>query len=72
MNKGKAIKVNINSRVAGDAAFLHEIQPNYFRPSLRNIGIKDKDGIAVITLGAMNMEDREREKERMQGGGVDA
>ncbi|KAJ5277642.1 hypothetical protein N7524_003795 [Penicillium chrysogenum] len=65
MNKGKAIKVNINSRVAVDAAFFHEMQPNYSRPSLRDIGVKDKDGISVIDIGAMLMEDREREKEKI-------
>jgi hypothetical protein len=63
MNKGKAIKVKINSRVAVDAAFFHEMQPNYSRPSLRDIGVKDS---------AMLMEDREREKEKMRGNGVDA
>jgi hypothetical protein len=72
MNKGKAIKVKVNSRVAVDAAFFHEMQPNYSRPSLRDLGVKDKDGIAFIDIGAMLMEDREREKERMQGDGVDA
>ncbi|KAJ5491581.1 hypothetical protein N7539_003148 [Penicillium diatomitis] len=55
MNKGKAIKVNLN----------------YFRPLLRDLGVKDKDGIVVIDIGAILMEDREREKERMQGDGVD-
>ncbi|KAI2735150.1 hypothetical protein DTO013E5_9491 [Penicillium roqueforti] len=72
MNKGKAFKVNINSRVGVDAAFFHEMQPNYSRPSLRDIGVKDKDGISVIDIGAMLMEDREREKEKMRGDGVDA
>ncbi|CAG8138429.1 unnamed protein product [Penicillium nalgiovense] len=72
MNKGKAIKVNIKSRVAVDAAFFHEMQPNYSRPSLRDIGVKDKDGIAVFDIGAMLMEGREREKEKMRGDGVDA
>ncbi|CAP79317.1 Pc17g00300 [Penicillium rubens Wisconsin 54-1255] len=72
MNKGKAFKVNINSRVAVDAAFFHEMQPNYSRPSFRDIGVKDKDGISVIDIGAMLMEDREREKEKMRGDGVDA
>jgi hypothetical protein len=72
MNKGKAFNVNINSRVAIDAAFFHEMQPNYSRPSLRDIGVKDKDGISVIDIGAMLMRDREREKEKMRGGGVDA
>jgi hypothetical protein len=72
MNKGKIFKININSRVAVDAAFFHEMQPNYSRPSLRDLGVKDKNGIAVIDIGAMLMEDREREKERMQGDGVDA
>lgn len=72
MNKGKAIKVNVNSRVAVDAAFFYEMQPNYARLSLRDLGVKDKDGIAVIDLGAMLMEDCEREKEKMKGDGVDA
>ncbi|KAJ5257472.1 hypothetical protein N7524_009028 [Penicillium chrysogenum] len=62
MNKGKIFKININSRVA----------PNYSRPSLRDIGVKDKNSIAVIDIGAMLMEDREREKEKMRGDGVDA
>ncbi|KAJ5454033.1 uncharacterized protein N7458_004989 [Penicillium daleae] len=72
MNKGKTVKVNVNSRVAVDAAFFHEMQPNYSRPSLRDLGAKDKDGIAVFDIGAILMEDREREKEKMQGDGVDA
>ncbi|KAJ5253811.1 hypothetical protein N7524_010991 [Penicillium chrysogenum] len=72
MNKGKIFKININSRVAVDAAFFHEMQPNYSRPSLRDIGVQDKNSIAVIDIGAMLMEDREREKEKMRGDGVDA
>ncbi|KAI1829405.1 hypothetical protein CBS147337_9800 [Penicillium roqueforti] len=72
MSKGKAIKVNINSRVAVDAAFFHEMQPNYSRPSLRDIGVKAKVGIAFLDIGAMLMEDREREKEKMRGDTVDA
>ncbi|KAJ6004567.1 ATPase AAA-type core [Penicillium canescens] len=72
MNKGKIFKININSRVAVDAAFFHKMQPNYSRPSLRDIGVKDKNSIAVIDIGAMLMEDREREKEKMRGDGVDA
>ncbi|GAB0139074.1 hypothetical protein EsDP_00007290 [Epichloe bromicola] len=72
MNKGKMFKVNINSRVAVDAAFFHEMQPNYSRPSLRDIGVKEKDGIAVFDIGAMFMEDNERKKERMRGDSVDA
>lgn len=72
MNKGKAIKVNINSRVAVDAAFFHQMQPNYSRPSLRDLGVKNKNGIAVFDMGAMIMEDRERQKERMQGDGTEA
>lgn len=72
MNKGKIVKVNINGQVGVDASFFHEMQPNYSRPSLRDIGKTRKDGIAVIDLGAMFMEDREREKEKMRGDGVDA
>lgn len=71
MNKGKAIKVNINSRVAVDAAFFHKMQPNYSRPSLRDLGVKNKNGISVFDMGAMIMEDRERQKERMQGDGTE-
>ena len=72
MSKGKAIKVKINSQVAVDAAFFQEMQPNYSRPSLRNIEVKEKDGIAFFDVDAMFMEDREREKEKMRGDGVDA
>ena len=72
MNKGKIFKTNINSRVAVDAAFFHEMQLNYSRPSLRDLEVKDKKVIAVIDIGATLMEDREREKERMRGDGVDA
>jgi hypothetical protein len=36
------------------------------------IGVKDKDGIAVFDIGAMLMEGREREKQKMRGDGVDA
>lgn len=59
INKGKAIKVNINSRVAVDTAFFHKMQPNYSQPTLRDIRVKDKDGIAVLNIGAMLIEGRE-------------
>ena len=72
MNKGNIFKININSRVAVDAAFFHEMQPNYSRPSLRDIGVKNKGEIAVFDIGAIFTADREREKERMRGDGVDA
>jgi len=72
MNKGKPIQLKIDSRVGVDAAFFHEMQPNYSRQSLRDIGEKEKDGIAVIDLDAIFMGDREREKEKMRGDGVDA
>ncbi|KAJ6001018.1 hypothetical protein N7481_001427 [Penicillium waksmanii] len=72
INKGKTVKAKIDSRVAVDAAFFHEMQPNYSRPSLRDLGVKEKDGIQVFDIDAMFMEDREREKERMRGDGVDA
>ncbi|KAJ5267866.1 ATPase AAA-type core [Penicillium angulare] len=71
MNKGKAIKLNIKSRVAVDAAFFHEMQPNYSRPSLRDMALKEKDGIAVFDIGAMFMEEREQEKEKMRGDGME-
>ncbi|KAJ5537491.1 ATPase AAA-type core [Penicillium frequentans] len=71
MHKSKPIKVNINSRVAVDAAFFHEMQPNYSRPSLRDIAITEKDGIAFFDLGASVIEDREREMEKMRGDGVE-
>ncbi|KAJ5292085.1 hypothetical protein N7478_001336 [Penicillium angulare] len=71
MHKGKAIKVNINSRVVVDAAFFHEMQPNYSRPSLCDMEAKEKDGIAFFDIGAMFMEEREQEKEKMRGDGVE-
>ncbi|KAJ5989683.1 hypothetical protein N7481_004893 [Penicillium waksmanii] len=46
-------------------------KPNYSRPSLCDIGVKEKDGITVIDIGAIFMEDCEREKERMRGDGLD-
>lgn len=72
MNKGKPIKLKIDSRVGVDAKFFHEMQPNYSRPSLRDTGVKEKDGIAFFDMDAMFMESREREKEKMRGDGVDA
>lgn len=72
MNKGKPIQLKIDSRVGVNAAFFHEMQPNYSQPSLRDIGEKEKDGIAVIDLDAIFMGDRERQKEKMRGDGVDA
>ncbi|KAJ5489169.1 hypothetical protein N7539_004059 [Penicillium diatomitis] len=72
MNKGKAVKLNINSQVGVDSAFFYEMQPNYSRPSLRDRGINDKGGITFFDTSAMLMDNREREKEKMQGDGVDA
>ncbi|KAJ5100784.1 ATPase AAA-type core [Penicillium angulare] len=71
MSKGKAVKLNINSRVAVDAAFLHEMQPNYSRPSLRDMALKQKDGITFFDIDAASMEEREQEKEKMRGDGVE-
>ncbi|RAK99860.1 uncharacterized protein BO80DRAFT_477336 [Aspergillus ibericus CBS 121593] len=58
-NKEKAIKVNINNQIAVDAVFFYQIQPNYSRPSLRDLGVKDKDGIIIINIGVISMEDRD-------------
>lgn len=71
MNKGKIVKININSRVVVDAAFFYEIQLNYSRPLLRDIGVKDKNGIVVIDIGTILIEDYKREKERIHGDGID-
>ncbi|KAJ5267372.1 ATPase AAA-type core [Penicillium angulare] len=71
MSKGKPIKLNINSRVAVDAKFFHEMQPNYSRPSLRDTALKEKDGIAFFDMGAIFMEEREQEKEKMRGNDVE-
>jgi hypothetical protein len=57
--------------VAVDTAFFHKIQLNYSRPSLRDIRVKDKGEITVFDIGAIFTADREREKERMRGDGVD-
>jgi hypothetical protein len=62
LKKSKAIKIKVSSRVAVDAAFFHEMQPNYSRTSLRDMEAKEKDGIAFIDVGAMFMEDREGRK----------
>ncbi|KAJ5713146.1 ATPase AAA-type core [Penicillium malachiteum] len=67
ISKGKAIKVNINSRVAVDARFFHEMQPNYSRPSLRDMVLKEKDGITFFDIGVVFMEEREQEKEKIRG-----
>ena len=71
MSKGKPIKVNIDSRVGIDAAFFHEMQPNYSRPTLREIWAQNKEGISVISMDTLLSRDREREKERMQESCVD-
>lgn len=47
------------------------MQPNYSRPSLRDTGVKEKDGIAFFDMDAMFTESLEREKEGMRGDGVD-
>lgn len=45
--------MNLDSRVAVDAAFFSEMQPNYSRPHLRDMWTKKSDGVAVIDLGAL-------------------
>ncbi|KAJ5239332.1 hypothetical protein N7468_003951 [Penicillium chermesinum] len=71
LNKGKAIRVNINSRVGVDAKFFHEMQPNYSRPSLRATAVKEIDGLPNFDPVADFLERQEREKERMRGEEVD-
>lgn len=48
------------------------MQPNYSRPSLRDLGVKNMDIIDFFNIDAILIKDRKREKERMQGDGVDA
>lgn len=55
-----------------DTAFFYKMQPNYSQPSLRDIGVKGKNSIAVIDIGTILIGDRKREKERMKGDGVEA
>ncbi|KAI2734361.1 hypothetical protein DTO013E5_10039 [Penicillium roqueforti] len=57
---------------SGSGRRIFPMQPEYSRPSLRDIGVKDKGGIAVFDIGAMLMEGRERKKEKMRGDSVDA
>lgn len=71
MKKGKPFKMNINSRVAVDAAFFHEMQPNYSRPRLHDIWPKKGGWISVIDMDTLFSRDREREKEGMQEGSLD-
>ncbi|KAJ5210224.1 hypothetical protein N7491_010031, partial [Penicillium cf. griseofulvum] len=59
INKGKAIKVNINSRVVVDA-------PNYSRPLLRDIRVKDKVRIAVFDISIILIEGYKREKGKIR------
>lgn len=71
MNRGKPFKMNINSRVAVDATFFHEMQPNYSRPRLHDVWAKKRGGTSVIDMETLFSWDREREKERMQEGSFD-
>ncbi|KAJ5808882.1 ATPase AAA-type core [Penicillium riverlandense] len=71
MNKGKPFKMSINCRVAVDAAFFHEMQPNYSRPRLQDIWAKNRDGISVIDIDTLIGRGCEREKERMKEDSLD-
>jgi hypothetical protein len=47
------------------------MQPNYSRPTIRNIWAKEKSGISIIDMDSLFSEDRDRKKEKMQHGGLD-
>lgn len=53
--------------MAVNAPFFYKINPNYSRPSLRDIRVKDKDRISVINISVILTKDRKREKEKIQG-----
>lgn len=72
MKNGKPIEMKINSRVGVDAALFRDMQPNYCRPRLHDIWASDNGGRAVIDIDALFKRDREREKEKMQKGSVEA
>ncbi|KAJ5200407.1 hypothetical protein N7472_005611, partial [Penicillium cf. griseofulvum] len=71
INKGKAIKVNINSRVVVDAIFFYKIQLNYSRLLLRDIRAKDKGRIVVFNISIILIEGYKREKGKLRGDSID-
>ncbi|OQE70964.1 hypothetical protein PENNAL_c0112G11339, partial [Penicillium nalgiovense] len=72
IERGQKFRDLAGSHSSGSGRRIFPMQPEYSRPSLRDIGVKDKGGIAVFDIGAMLMEGRERKKEKMRGDSVDA
>lgn len=68
MKNGEPFKMNLDSRVAVDAAFFSEMQPNYSRPRLRDMWTNKSDGIAVFDIGSLLDSDRERNMEKVKNG----
>jgi hypothetical protein len=65
MRNEKAIKLNINSRVAIDAAFFHEMEPNYRRPRVSD-GWKDP---SALQLFSFNTEESRARLESLKSNG---
>lgn len=57
MHNGDAVKLNINSHVAVDAAFFHEMQPNYSRPRIHKSYRTDSNGTIFVDLTDYQRQD---------------
>lgn len=51
MKNNKAITMNIDSRIAVDAAFFHEMEPNYHRPRISDTW-NDNSMVRLISIDA--------------------
>ncbi|KAL4950835.1 P-loop containing nucleoside triphosphate hydrolase protein [Aspergillus filifer] len=69
MKEGKPVQMNINSRVAVDAAFFREMRPNYSRPHIQDIWQKSS-GMQITNLDFFFDDGRRREKEGMRQKGI--
>ncbi|KAL4931021.1 P-loop containing nucleoside triphosphate hydrolase protein [Aspergillus undulatus] len=69
MKEGKPVQININSRVAVDAAFSREMRPNYSRPYIQ--GIWQKSSGMQMHMDPFLDGDRRSEKEGMRQKGIE-
>ncbi|KAF7133971.1 hypothetical protein CNMCM5793_005497 [Aspergillus hiratsukae] len=66
MSKGKPVQININSRVAVDAAIFREMRPNYSRPRVQDIWQNQTRAIKVIDVDYIFDGDQISERENMR------
>ncbi|KAL4929391.1 ATP-binding protein [Aspergillus undulatus] len=69
MKEGKPVQININSRVAVDAAFFREMRPNYSRPHIQDTWQKSSD-MQIMHLDLFFDGERRRKKEGMRQKGI--